>query len=84
MIDLPPEQSQALRDHLRSIDARETCPICDADTWLIRLAGELLARVCRRCGHVLLFDPAAIGLTVGWRLTPDGHQTWLVPSRSPS
>ena len=49
---ITPEQEQVIRSHLRAIDARETCPICDAGRWTVQLLWQLglIARVCSRCG----------------------------------
>lgn len=48
----------AFRDHLRAVNGRETCPICDSGRWSLRVVcgGEFLGRVCSACNHVLLFD----------------------------
>jgi len=56
---------QAFRDHLRATGARETCPLCDAGRWSLRVVcgGEFLGRVCSACGHVLLFDTNDVAQT---------------------
>jgi hypothetical protein len=81
---LTPDQEQIFCNHLRAIDARETCPICDAGRWTVELREDLIARVCARCGHVLLFDPEPLGLQPGWKMiAPGRYRHCLVPLDSP-
>jgi hypothetical protein len=54
-----------LTAHLRALNARESCPVCDRDTWDIKAvsfppASLALARRCRCCCYLQLFDLAAI------------------------
>lgn len=70
---LTPDQEQQFRDHLRAVNARETCPACDAGRWTIDVSGELrlLMRRCACCGHILLFDPKPLGWYVSFHLAVD-------------
>jgi hypothetical protein len=79
---ITPDQEKLFRDHLRAIDARETCPICDAGRSSVKLLDQvsLIARVCSQCGHALLFSPEPLGLQLGHRRVASGYyQACLVP-----
>jgi hypothetical protein len=62
------EHEQLFREHLRRMEGRETCSVCDAGRHTVTLLDiGFVARTCAQCGHVLLFDPAILGLVPGWR-----------------
>lgn len=68
------EQIAAFLDHLERVGGRETCPLCDANMWgYLFLERKLfvtdldippfLARTCRHCAYVMLFDARVSGYT---------------------
>ena len=81
---LDPAHEAAFRAHLRAVDARETCLICDAGRFTAHLAPPWIARICAQCGFVALFSPVALELQPGWRLHDGRWIRALVPAESPA
>jgi hypothetical protein len=63
-----PAAEAQFRRHLRHINARETCLVCDAGVYALQIIDAYYAgRVCAQCGAVTLFVPATCGLRIVWR-----------------
>lgn len=56
-----PDPETALRRHLDTLNARQTCPVCDCERWVRDLHLELYQRHCSACGLIQRFDPASFG-----------------------
>jgi hypothetical protein len=65
---MDPNQVEQFRSHLRTLNARETCPICDRDDWSYTVAWAVSAirRACQCCGQVQFFDPRPLGLQTAY------------------